>query len=42
MENATQDPPVIDPPRARLILRQHWFNQRPSLVVQPEMIAVHY
>jgi hypothetical protein len=41
MENAAQDATVIDPPRARLVSRQHWLDQRPSVVVQPEMIARH-
>jgi hypothetical protein len=41
MENAAQDATVIDSPRARLVSRQHWLDQRPGFVVQREMIARH-
>jgi hypothetical protein len=41
MENTAQDATIIDPPGTRLVSRQHWLDQRPGFVVQPEMIAVH-
>ena len=36
MQDATDDPPVIDPPGARLVLRQMRLDRRPGIVAQPE------
>jgi len=39
MNNSADDPPIIDPPRAGLILRKMRLDRRSGFVVQPKQLV---
>src|SRR5258708_9716495 len=41
MNDAADHPSIVDPTRARLIVRQQRFDRRPLLLVEPELVRHH-